>query len=53
MTVHADFSIPYGGVKDSGYGRFYASVGIEEFLRLKAITWADAVSDGPLSPKIG
>lgn len=46
MTVHDDLSIPHGGVKHSGFGRFNASAGIEEFLRLKAITWADGFADG-------
>ncbi|MCJ1427414.1 hypothetical protein MMC29_005317 [Sticta canariensis] len=46
MTVHDDLSIPHGGVKNSGFGRFNASAGIEEFLHLKTITWADGVTDG-------
>lgn len=46
MTVHDDLSIPHGGVKHSGFGRFNASAGIEEFLHLKTITWADGVTDG-------
>lgn len=41
MTVHDDFNLPHGGVKRSGFGRFNASFGVEEFLRPKTITWAD------------
>lgn len=48
MTVHDDLGIPHGGVKQSGFGRFNASAGIEEFLYLKTITWADDAA-GPSS----
>lgn len=55
MTVHDDLNIPHGGVKNSGFGRFNASAGIEEFLHLKTITWADGVAEGSPSSigKIG
>lgn len=49
MTVHDDLSIPHGGVKNSGFGRFNASAGIEEFLHLKTITWADGGSPAALT----
>lgn len=45
MTIQDDLNIPHGGVKSSGFGRFNASAGIEEFLHLKTITWADGVAD--------
>ena len=41
MTVHDEPSLPHGGAKKSGWGRFNASAGIEEFLRAKIVTWAD------------
>lgn len=41
MTVHDEAGLPHGGVKKSGFGRFNGSVGIEEFLRTKTVTWAD------------
>ena len=41
MTVHDEPSLPHGGAKKSGWGRFNASAGIEEFLRVKVVTWAD------------
>ena len=41
MTVHDEPSLPHGGAKKSGWGRFNASAGIEEFLRVKIVTWAD------------
>lgn len=41
MTVHDEANLPHGGAKRSGYGRFNGNAGLEEFLRLKSITWAD------------
>ena len=42
MTVHDEASLPHGGIKNSGWGRFNASAGIEEFLKLKTVTWQDS-----------
>ncbi|KAF2840971.1 aldehyde dehydrogenase [Patellaria atrata CBS 101060] len=39
MTIHDEASLPHGGVKESGWGRFNAEEGINEFLRLKTITF--------------
>ncbi|KAI1879925.1 hypothetical protein JX265_001546 [Neoarthrinium moseri] len=39
MTVHDESALPHGGCKASGYGRFNATNGIEEWLRTKTITW--------------
>ena len=41
MTVHDESNLPHGGVKKSGWGRFNGTAGIEEFLRIKCVTWAD------------
>lgn len=41
MTVHDEPALPMGGVKNSGWGRFNAAEGMEEFLVRKAITWDD------------
>ena len=38
MTVHDEPTLPHGGAKSSGYGRFGAHWGIDEFLQLKTIT---------------
>jgi acyl-CoA reductase-like NAD-dependent aldehyde dehydrogenase len=39
MTVHDEAYLSHGGVKKSGWGRFNALSGIDEFLRLKTITF--------------
>ncbi|KAF2124362.1 aldehyde dehydrogenase [Dothidotthia symphoricarpi CBS 119687] len=39
MSVHDEASLPHGGAKASGFGRFNADWGIEEFLRTKTITY--------------
>lgn len=41
MTVHDEPRLPHGGVKSSGYGRFGANNGFDEFLRTKTITFKD------------
>jgi acyl-CoA reductase-like NAD-dependent aldehyde dehydrogenase len=41
MTVHDEASLPHGGIKNSGWGRFNSSAGMEEFLVTKTITWDD------------
>ncbi|MBN8648877.1 MAG: aldehyde dehydrogenase [Caulobacterales bacterium] len=37
-TVHDEAQMPFGGVKDSGYGRFGGQAGIAEFTDLRWIT---------------
>jgi benzaldehyde dehydrogenase (NAD) len=37
-TVHDEAQMPFGGVKDSGYGRFGGRAGIEAFTELRWIT---------------
>ncbi|KAI1132760.1 aldehyde dehydrogenase [Nemania abortiva] len=39
MSVHDEAALPHGGAKASGYGRFNASAGLEEYLRTKTVTW--------------
>lgn len=39
MTVHDEAGLPHGGAKSSGYGRFNASMGLEEWTRTKTITF--------------
>ncbi len=41
MSVHDEPVLPHGGVKNSGWGRFNGSMGIEEFLVTKTVTWKD------------
>jgi acyl-CoA reductase-like NAD-dependent aldehyde dehydrogenase len=43
-TVHDEAQMPFGGVKQSGYGRFGGKAGIAEFTELRWIT----VQDGPI-----
>lgn len=39
MTVHDESSLPHGGVKASGFGRFNSSAGLQEWVKTKTITW--------------
>jgi acyl-CoA reductase-like NAD-dependent aldehyde dehydrogenase len=39
ITVHDEPGLPHGGVKDSGFGRFGANAGLQEFQRSKTITF--------------
>ncbi|KAJ4188729.1 hypothetical protein NW759_016804 [Fusarium solani] len=41
MTVHDESSLPHGGVKDSGFGRFNGPQGLDEFLHYKTVTWME------------
>lgn len=43
-TVHDEAQMPFGGVKDSGYGRPGGKAGIAEFTELRWIT----IQDGPV-----
>jgi acyl-CoA reductase-like NAD-dependent aldehyde dehydrogenase len=40
-TVHDESALPHGGVKKSGWGRFNAREGLEEWVKTKTITWKD------------
>jgi acyl-CoA reductase-like NAD-dependent aldehyde dehydrogenase len=37
MTVHDEPTLPHGGYKSSGYGRFGGHWAFEEFLQIKTI----------------
>ncbi|KAI9847673.1 MAG: hypothetical protein M1837_001921 [Sclerophora amabilis] len=39
MTVHDEPNLPHGGTKQSGFGRFGGSWGLDEFLRTKTVTF--------------
>ncbi|KAF2816481.1 aldehyde dehydrogenase family protein [Mytilinidion resinicola] len=41
MTIHDEPALPFGGIKSSGWGRFNAASGMEEFLVTKSVTWDD------------
>ncbi|EED14750.1 aldehyde dehydrogenase, putative [Talaromyces stipitatus ATCC 10500] len=41
MSVHDESSLPHGGFKNSGYGRFNSVEGLEEWVQTKTITWKD------------
>lgn len=41
MTVHDEAALPHGGVKASGWGRFNAQWGVDEFLKLKTVTFME------------
>ncbi|KAJ5623802.1 Aldehyde dehydrogenase N-terminal [Penicillium lagena] len=41
MTIHDEPVLPHGGVKNSGWGRFNAEEGLNEFLSTKSVTWMD------------
>ena len=41
MSVHDEPTLPHGGAKQSGFGRFNGSAGLEEFQRTKTVTWWD------------
>lgn len=39
MTVHDEATLPHGGTKASGFGRFNSSTGLQEWLKTKNITF--------------
>ncbi|EXJ70949.1 uncharacterized protein A1O5_05941 [Cladophialophora psammophila CBS 110553] len=41
MTVHDEPFLPHGGVKESGFGRFGAQWGMDEFLHVRTVTILD------------
>ena len=47
-TVHDEAQMPFGGVKESGYGRFGGKAGIAEFTELRWITVQDGAIHYPI-----
>jgi acyl-CoA reductase-like NAD-dependent aldehyde dehydrogenase len=47
-TVHDEAQMPFGGVKDSGYGRFGGTAGIAEFTDLRWITIQEGIPNYPI-----
>lgn len=47
-TVHDEAQMPFGGVKDSGYGRFGGTAGIAEFTDLRWITVQEGIPHYPI-----
>ena len=45
MTIHDETALPFGGIKNSGWGRFNAEQGLHEFLVTKSVTWDDWLYD--------
>ena len=48
-TVHDEPQMPFGGMKDSGYGRFGGHAGLQEFTELRWITIRRTPSHYPIS----
>ncbi|PIB02883.1 Vanillin dehydrogenase [Cercospora beticola] len=42
MSIHDEANLPHGGVKKSGWGRFNAQWGLEEFVKIKTITYMES-----------
>ena len=40
-TIHDEPTLPHGGWKESGYGRFGGSDPYDEFLQTKTVTWLE------------
>lgn len=47
-TVHDEAQMPFGGVKESGYGRFGGTAGIDEFTELRWITIQEGMPHYPI-----
>ena len=47
-TVHDEPQMPFGGVKDSGWGRFGGNAALEEFTELRWITVQDSPREYPI-----
>ncbi len=47
-TVHDEPQMPFGGVKDSGWGRFGGRAAVEEFTELRWITIQETERDYPI-----
>jgi acyl-CoA reductase-like NAD-dependent aldehyde dehydrogenase len=47
-TVHDEAQMPFGGMKDSGFGRFGGKAGIDEFTELRWLTIQDGALHFPI-----
>lgn len=47
MSVHDEASLPHGGAKKSGFGRFNGEEGLKEWVRLKVSVLKESVDDDP------
>jgi acyl-CoA reductase-like NAD-dependent aldehyde dehydrogenase len=41
LTVHDESTLPHGGWKSSGFGRFGGTAGYDEWVQTKTITWVE------------
>ena len=41
MTIHDESNLPHGGAKKSGFGRFTGMPGLDEWLRVKVVTYEE------------
>lgn len=41
LTVHDESTLPHGGWKSSGFGRFGGISGYDEWLQTKTVTWME------------
>ena len=47
-TVHDESSLPHGGLKSSGFGRFNGSYAIQSFTQTKTVTFRTGERMAPL-----
>lgn len=41
MTIRDEPGLAFGGIKNSGWGRFNVEQGMEQFFTTKVVTWDD------------
>ncbi len=45
LTSSANFALPFGGVKESGFGRYHGSYGLHAFSNIKAVMYEKGSKD--------